>query len=65
MATYTLTIDERTREGRNILLALRNSNSVTFKRKRSELEISLQQVEDGNVRRAASVEDMMQQIFGQ
>ncbi|MCQ2318498.1 MAG: hypothetical protein MJZ90_06220 [Bacteroidales bacterium] len=65
MATYTLTIDERTREGRNILLALRKSNSVTFKRERSELEISLQQVEDGNVRRAASVEDMMQQILGQ
>ncbi|MGV8139377.1 MAG: hypothetical protein AB2L20_29635 [Mangrovibacterium sp.] len=62
MATYTITINERTREGKRLAALLRASKQVTSFRESEripDLEEALEDVREGRVNTYSSVDELM------
>lgn len=58
MATYTVTIDERTNEGRGILAAMKQASSVVFRKPcKCGLDEALEDVKAGRVTECDSVDE--------
>ena len=67
MATYTLTINERTSEGRGILALLRNSMSVRFDTDKSErhkngLDEAIDDFNNGRTTKCVDFDDYLKKI---
>lgn len=63
MATYTVTINERTNIGKQLVAFLKDIGAIKDEKK-GTLDQALKDVEEGRVYTAKSVEDMMKQILG-
>lgn len=63
MATYTVTINERTNIGKQLVAFLKGIGAIKDEKK-GTLDQALKDVEEGRVYTAESVEDMMKQILG-
>ena len=67
MASYTIYINERTHSGKSLLLYLNTLGVITEKlvpRRRKGIDEALDDVQNGRVYHAESVDDMYKQILG-
>ena len=72
MATYTITVNERTKAGRSLVQYLRSLGLIKSPEKKDEFDPTdcdayreaMEDVAEGRVYHAESVEDMMAQILG-
>ncbi len=67
MTSYTIKIDERTAEGKQILDYLKSSNNVTItkigKIKKTGIEVALEDIEKGRVYRAKDAKDLIEKCL--
>ncbi|MGE4587568.1 MAG: hypothetical protein AB7D05_09520 [Mangrovibacterium sp.] len=67
MATYTIKINEKTKEGKRLAAMLGKSKAVTVfshDKKRPGLEEALEDVRQGRVFRAKDADDLIRQCLG-
>ena len=67
MASYAIHINERTHAGQSLLLYLNSSGVITEKltgKRRKAIDEALDDVRNGRVYHAESVDDMFKQILG-